>query len=450
MVENGSNAGAEALPPNESHDEFLRLCAIATSGSLSPEERKRLEQHLSYCAECREVMAQYEALVGKAIPALAPEHLAENLADDAAPWSLEEAEATLFARIEEEETRSKQDGNKGTHELRKPDLDIQIPGSSSDILWRHMWWQYAAGLLLIVALGFSLYRTGVRHGVQVARQTPPSAESRQSLAELRPTKSDTNLSPAIAERGANEAEIVALRAQLEQRAREITHLKTLEAELEKHLSDKEADADRLSQEKADLTRQLDIAQTSLQSVQQKLNLTASQGSQDTVQLAALEAKVRELTDAMHERDQDVAHDHELLDHDRDIRDLMGARDLYIAEVYDVAKTGDTQKPFGRVFYTKGKSLVFYAYDLDQQPGIKSASSFQAWGRRGPDRQQAVNLGILYQDDANRKRWVVKSEDPKTLAHIDGVFVTVEPHGGSSHPSGTPLLFTYLRIEPNHP
>ena len=52
--------------------------------------------------------------------------------------------------------------------------------------------------------------------------------------------------------------------------------------------------------------------------------------------------------------------------------------------------------------------------------------------------------------ANKKRWVVKSNDPKTLAHIDGVFVTVEPNGGSSHPSGTPLLFTYLRIEPNHP
>ena len=30
--------------------------------------------------------------------------------------------------------------------------------------------------------------------------------------------------------------------------------------------------------------------------------------------------------------------------DRDIRELMGARDLYIAEVFDVAKTGVTKKP----------------------------------------------------------------------------------------------------------
>src|SRR6202034_861617 len=111
---------------------------------------------------------------------------------------------------------------------------------------------------------------------------------------------------------------------------------------------------------------------------------------------ALQTKVDELTQlardrerALDEQQVAIAKQQVLLDHDRDIRELMGARDLYIAEVYDVAKTGDTQKPFGRVFYTKGKSLIFYAYDLDQQPGLKSASTFQAWGRRGPDRQQAV-------------------------------------------------------------
>ena len=129
---------------------------------------------------------------------------------------------------------------------------------------------------------------------------------------------------------------------------------------------------------------------------------------------------------------------------------MGARDLYIAEVYDVGKTGTTQKPYGRVFYTKGKSLIFYAYDLDQQAQLKNARTFQAWGRRGPDPQQALNLGIFYVDNAAKKRWVLKFDDPKRLAQIDAVFVTVEPNGGSHKPSGQPLLFTYLKVEPNHP
>jgi len=50
----------------------------------------------------------------------------------------------------------------------------------------------------------------------------------------------------------------------------------------------------------------------------------------------------------------------------------------IAEVHDVSRTG-TDKTYGRVFYTKGKSLILYAYDLDAQPGVRNASSFLAWG-----------------------------------------------------------------------
>ena len=107
----------------------------------------------------------------------------------------------------------------------------------------------------------------------------------------------------------------------------------------------------------------------------------------------------------------LAEQKELLDHDRDIRELMGARDLYIAEVIDVGKDGTTQKSYGRVFFTKGKSLIFYAYDLDRQPGLKNASTFQAWGQRGTDRAQALNLGVFYEDSVSKKRWILKFDDP---------------------------------------
>ncbi|MFZ0668300.1 MAG: anti-sigma factor, partial [Acidimicrobiales bacterium] len=125
-------------------------------------------------------------------------------------------------------------------------------------------------------------------------------------------------------------------------------------------------------------------------------------------------------------------------------------DLYVGEVYDVARNGQTEKPFGRVFYTKGKSLIFYAYDLDLQPGIRDSSTFQAWGSRGSDRSDAVSLGIFYEDNAANKCWVLKAENAKALNGIDAVFVTAEPHGGSSHPSGKSLLYAYLHVEPNHP
>ena len=131
---------------------------------------------------------------------------------------------------------------------------------------------------------------------------------------------------------------------------------------------------------------------------------------------------------------------------------MGARKLYIADVFDVDSGSRARKPFGRVFYTQNKSLIFYAFDLDREPGMKTASAFQVWGQReGTEEQRhATNLGILYMDSESNRRWVLKIADPKQLAEIDAVFVTIEPHGGSQKPSGKPFLYALLRREANHP
>jgi hypothetical protein len=113
----------------------------------------------------------------------------------------------------------------------------------------------------------------------------------------------------------------------------------------------------------------------------------------------------------------------------------------------------TQRPFGRVFYTQGKSLIFYAFDLDREPGVVNASAFQVWGQREtPQGEQAppMNLGILYKDNETNRRWVMRFDEPKQLAEIDAVFVTVEPRGGSHKPTSKPFLFALLRNEANHP
>jgi len=199
-----------------------------------------------------------------------------------------------------------------------------------------------------------------------------------------------------------------------------------------------------------LIQNLDVAQAKNQALQIKLDSLDRQSSEDKQRASSLEAKVTDLNRLLHDREATMEQQEELLAHDRDIRDLMGARDLYVAEVYDVERNGETRKPYGRVFYTKGKSLIFYAYDLDQQAGVKNASTFQAWGRRGPDWQRALSLGIFYVDSSSKKRWVLRFADPKALAQIDAVFVTVEPNGGSQKPSKKPLLFAYLHIDPNHP
>jgi len=447
MVENGFIGGARPLPPhefqNEPHDQFLELCAIATTGSLSAEERRRLEGHLKDCAACREALSQYEAIIGGAIPAMAPEPSLLKDREQITAWSPDLTEAKLFARLKEDEERVERALTWASAPTRPSD-------SSGENLWRHVWWQFAAGLLLSVAFGTSLYKVGIRRGVASARLAPPTTPAMQPSGPARTEQTAAGPVPANELTSKKDAQVGILQEQLEERAAEIVKLKAQQAQMAKNLDDKDADRVRLAEERVQAARQLQMAQADLLTVQQKLDAATSAHSAEVARAETLDTKVNQLTDTLQGRDKELAREQELLDHDRDIRELMGSRDLYIAEVYDVAKTGDTQKAFGRVFYTKAKSLIFYAYDLDQQAGIKSASTFQAWGRRGPDREQAVNLGILFQDNASKKRWVLKSNNAKTLAEIDAVFVTVEPNGGSHHPSGKPLLFAYLKVDPNHP
>jgi hypothetical protein len=213
----------------------------------------------------------------------------------------------------------------------------------------------------------------------------------------------------------------------------------------------------LLEEKKRLGEEVKAADGRYAELQRAMEELEQKRSQELARAGALEARVGGLSDELHgkeetiaRQDERIAKEEEYLEHDRDIRELIGARDLYIAEIYDVERTGQTNKPYGRVFYTRGKSLVFYAYDLDQQAGLKEASIFQAWGRRGSSNPQALNLGVFYEDSVAKKRWVMRSNDAKTLQEIEAVFVTVEPNGGSPHPSTQPLLFAYLRVHPNHP
>jgi hypothetical protein len=449
MVENGSSGGGPSLPPGEPHDEFLELCALATTDWLSAQERRRLDEHLAQCPTCREVMRQYDALVGSGIPAEALHTAPAKGAGLDSGRSLDEAEASLLARLDRETPIPAPPESTGPHVAGRMPGSPALPPFPADSLWHHMWWQSAAGLLLAAALVYSVYRSGMHRGAEMAAVAAPPAARR---ADAAPT---TKVEAATAERESAAlrqqiSQLAALRAQIARQSAQIVQLGAEKAEIERNLDSEETAHRSLEQARDELARQLQTAQSQFEEVSQRQEAVAAQNAADTVKVIALNRQIDDLSAGLQRKDQELAREQQLLDHDQDIRDLIGSRNLYIAEVYDVDKAGNTRQPFGRVFYTKGKSLVFYAYDLDQQPGVRDAASFQAWGRRGPDQDRAVNLGILYADNAAKKRWVLRTDNPKTLADIDAVFVTVEPPGGSSHPSGKPLLFAYLRIEANHP
>ena len=438
--------------PSGPHDEFLELCAVSTSGQLSEGDQNRLKEHLAVCLACREALREYESIVNDTIPAIGAEQ--SSHIDPGPGFSQSKAEKAFFDRL------AKEDGQRTRGTEKKngvPSAFRRVLPIAPESTWRHVWMLYAAGILLFVTLCLSAYWVGVRHGTDVAKSTPRRPQATQAqVATENPASLEEQLSDAAHERELARAQVAQrdkaladLRRQLKQQSAEISRMKETQDKLQATVQSDQAGKQDLAQQRAELGQKLEQAQAESQALQQQVNSFTQLSTSETTQAKVLNAKVDDLTRLLEDREKALNQQDELLAHDRDIRELMGARHLYIAEVYDTDEKGATRKPYGRVFYTKEKSLIFYAYDLDQQD-TKRGQTFQAWGRRGPDWKQAVNLGVFYEDNASKKRWVLKSEDPKTLAQIDAVFVTVEPHGGSDKPSGKPLLFAYLRVNPNHP
>ncbi len=452
MVEGKGKPEEDLRPGAGPHEEFLELCAVSTSGNLTEEEKKKLNEHLATCAECQKAAKEFQDVVDNAIPALAeelaPELTRGDLKEDSS-FNQEAAEASFLRRLSDEKKKSPEASGEADGWLSP--LVVRRSRNFRRSLERFDFWlPLAAAGLLCLALGILTYRMGKHRGVDLTRREQAGAIPRGGISQ-------ETLAAVVRERDAanvrlseQDKAISALKREMTQQLNENAKLKTLQSDQEVALENSVGEKGQLSADRDRLAQELASGQVSLQASEDKLRKLEKERAESVIHTASLEVQVAELSRVVTEQQKDIGKEKELLAKDKDIRELMGARDLYVAEVIDVERTGETQKAFGRVFYTKGKSLIFYAYDVDDKPGWKNVSTIQAWGMRGPDQQQAVNLGMFYEDNLSKKRWVLKFNDAKTLSQIDAVFVTLEPHGGSQKPSRKPFLFAYLKMNPNHP
>lgn len=436
----------------EPHDEFIELCAVSTSGELSEQERRKLEAHLAGCAECRQALREFQAAVDLGMPFLASKLSPALSLDSSESFLSHPAQSGQTAPLEPALPLQNAANQVGT----RPDVGergfafAQRNGHGhTKVNWNYVWLPFAACILLSVALGIYSYRMGKSHSVEVTQKNSPAPDMQIEALEQRMSDAGHERNDLRTQLAQRDRVISDLRREIQAQSASLGEMKSAQANFEKSIQEDESEKQQSAQDRATLAQKFANAQASLQKTQTEFDSLQRQRAQEESRADSLAAQVNDLHAQLRDREQTMNKQEDLLAHDRDVRELMGARDLYIAEIYNVALDG-TQKPYGRVFYTKGKSLIFYAYDLDQEAGVRNASTFQAWGQRGPDRRQALNLGIFYEDNTAKKRWVLKFDDPKMLEQIDAVFVTVEPSGGSHKPSGSPLLFTYLKIGPNHP
>jgi hypothetical protein len=420
----------------DQHERFEDLCMLSATGELTPTEAQELDRHLESCTHCQQTLAECQEFATGGMAFLASEFAGTRDGKELA-WSAEEGQRELFKRIA------------GTGSQNpKPESTVR------PALWRRTKWigWAAAAALAAVVLLIVGYQTGQKKGRDEAAG---AVAVNVSLAKR--FESLTAEKTTVEQRLETKAKRVAdLETKMQQQLAELTRLNELDKAQQAHSEQLAAENQKqsgivssLSSERDAFAQKLQEAELALRNTQAELTSVRAQRQRDLLHTTSLETEMHSLSARLKESDSTVDEQQTLLASDRDIRELMGARNLYIADVFDVDGEG-TNKPYGRVFYTKNKSLLFYAFDLDRQPHLRNANIFQAWGRRGVSDKMPVNMGIFYLDNEANKRWILKFDDPDKLAQVDAVFVTVEPHGGSKKPSGKQLLFASIKSLTNHP
>jgi archaellum component FlaC len=419
------------------HEKYEELCALATAGALTPTESEMLFTHLNECSECSEMFAEYQ-----------------NVATDGMDFLHGEfAIPKAVAAFDEDQALTRL--IKATEAPHPRQQTVSIVPRKEKRAWQNDAWLrglIAASLLFVVAGGS--YWTGLR-----SKSAPASAANTGSNAGLAQVAVEQrtleNIIQADNQRVSTlEQQANGSRSEMERLRSEAKvatdNLAAMTASFNTSKNQSETQLAALTQERDASVARLRDAEVKYQTVQDQLNILRSQHSQDLLRMASLDDRVNTLTASLSDQNVRVKSDEQYLSSDRDIRDLIGARNLYIADIMDVDESGQSRKPFGRVFYTKTKSLIMYGYDLDRQPGVRRTSTFQVWGRTSAKDRNPVNLGILYMDSETNRRWTLRVDNPQQLAQLDSVFVTVEPRVQSEKPTGKPFLYASLRREPNHP
>ena len=421
------------------HDEFDELCALAATGQLSPEEERTLSEHLAGCESCRAACEDFSAVL-RELPAPKRGMLDRD----------------ILRQIDENEFRERFLARGRAEGRRFSEEAERTPSDSLWVLRRVLSARQAIaiGVMASIVVCAVAYR-GLRHSRDNAAKV--SAETIENpVAVSKTAGSRTNSLPLgdsemeLANK-ALEKTVFELKAQ---NALLAGRLETSEKELATSQTEKrdfQQTMTRVNDMNRQLAAQMEQNSQLLAETKGELDKARSDRTAMATEVSAERGEVNRLSEQVRLQTASLDQDRDLLVAGRDITNLMGARNLHIIDVHDANGSGKDQRSFGRVFYTEGKSLIFYAFDLDEKKVANAKYTFEAWGERLVQPASVKSLGVLYVDDKDQKRWVLKVDDPRQLAAIDSVFVTLEPHDGAGEqPRGHKILYAFLSGQANHP
>src|ERR1700722_804109 len=340
----------------DEHQKFRELAALAQRGALTDSERLALDRHLAVCLACQEAHAEFALISAEGMPLLAS---AYSLGDASEDWDEQPGRNRLLARIKAADEFGSSGAKAQVLPMRRPFFSTPFFSTKGLVAAR---WPTAVAAIVLVTVGIGGYHLGGRVRPVQEPALPAFAALAPDFASGKKTADDVialnaQLSRVGLQVSAGQQEISRLREALRGAENHAAALSNAKLERDAELRQGSEQGDKLAS-------QLHEAEQSYQLVQAELTSLRAEHERALVHTTSLETKVDELSASSHDQERRLRDDEQYLSSDRDIRELMGARRLYIADVFDVDSGSRTRKPFGRVFYSENKSLIFYAFDLD--------------------------------------------------------------------------------------
>jgi hypothetical protein len=402
------------------HSHFEELAALKAGGFLSDEELVELREHAKDCVECQKAEAEFDGLVQSGLPLTV---------------------SPVREFVDNAKTRP-DNGIRGRFLQRarlqgivfSPDVDgsIRHPGRRFGLF-------VPAATALVTAIIVAVFFGTYWH--------PASRESRQAQQQVDQLKRENSALTASLSK-LNES-LTASQHEIQNLRTELGNATSTAENLRRNGEQARGDAERSSSQNAQLLDEARNQEKLLADAKDEAARVNQLRLNDEASLVEEEVRITELSDKLRVASATLDMERQLAAAGKDVRELMASRQLHVIDVRDTDPNGNINKAFGRVFLTEGKSLTFYAFDLNEDRVLDAKRTFQVWAVPQAGKNTSRSLGFLRLDAKAQGRWVMKVDNAELVGKINSVFVTVGPTAGGKLPSGQKMLYAYLG-EANHP
>jgi anti-sigma-K factor RskA len=394
------------------HSHFEELAALKAGGFLEGREEVEFREHTKTCLECRKAEEGFNNLRFALPVTLSP--------------------VSTFI----DELRTRPDDDIRRRFLQRARLEGITLSPGVEAATRHR--GRLAGLFVATALTAAIIVAVAFYGRDGRHASRESVQAQQEVDQLKRENSalTARLSRLEESVGAGQREIQNLRAQLGNAAATAENLRRNGIEAR-------ADAERSSSRTVQLLDEAHNQEKLLAEAKDEAARINGLRANDEASLVDQQLRIMELTDKLRIASATLDMERQLAAAGEDLRELIVARQLHVIDVRDTDPNGNQDKAFGRVFVAEGKSLTFYAFDLNGNAEVNPKRSFQVWAVPEDKKDSSKSLGFLRVDAKAQGRWVLQVENSQLLKEINSVFVTVEPAAGGKQPSGQKMLYAYL-------